>query len=164
MPCAKETDIVDGHLQEAHARGCAPRGYPTRVARQSRGTHAVTATHSAHRIEEFALESWMSQSRLVVNVSGTADMNTMLAFGEALVQVHEEVTAKSLAEVCLDLHKVYFLNSTCLKNITTLALRAKDTGYRIVCRISARLSWQRRALDPIVRLAQGALVLEETSE
>ena len=114
--------------------------------------------------KEFALESWMSQSRLVVNVSGTADMNTMLAFGEALVQVHEEVTAKSLAEVCLDLHKVYFLNSTCLKNITTLALRAKDTGYRIVCRISARLSWQRRALDPIVRLAQGALVLEETSE
>jgi hypothetical protein len=114
--------------------------------------------------KEFALESSLSHSRLVIKMSGTADMSAMSGFGAALVQAHDEAVANRLSEICLDLQKVYFLNSTCLKNITTLALRSRDSTYRLVCRLNSRLSWQRRALDPIVRLAQGKVVLEETSE
>jgi anti-anti-sigma factor len=109
---------------------------------------------------DFNFDVSEEDAALIIRLRGTADMAVADKLAKGLEQSHAEAVQSKFKLVCVDLQAVYFVNSTCLKNFVTLAMRAKESGYKVRFLLNPRLSWQRRAVDPIERLAPTTVSVE----
>jgi anti-anti-sigma regulatory factor len=109
---------------------------------------------------DFNFDVSEEDAALILRLRGTADMAVADKLAKGLEQSHAEAVQSKFKLVCVDLQAVYFVNSTCLKNFVTLVMRAKESGYKVRFLLNPRLSWQRRAVDPIERLAPTTVSVE----
>ena len=98
-----------------------------------------------------------------IKLTGTGDAEAMPPLDRFLKLVHKDLVDDRRGAVAVDLSGLYFINSSCLKAFVSWIHKVKtaDRGYQIRLLMNPRLSWQRRSLEPLKRLAPKVVVLEE---
>jgi hypothetical protein len=94
---------------------------------------------------------------LMVVLTGNADLNVKTMLDHFLVAVHEESQRRHIPEVEVDVRKLEFMNSSCLKCLVGWISRIQDSPpaaqYRVAFRSSPTMFWQRRSLQALSYLA-----------
>jgi hypothetical protein len=105
--------------------------------------------------EGFGIEPTLGQSRLRLKLIGTGDMAAVAPLRDCLTQVHQEVTRLGLEAVDIDIRALYLLNSSCLNALLGFFYNIQTAGpaYPVQIVTDPRLSWQKRALSALVRMA-----------
>lgn len=106
---------------------------------------------------DFAAEAAQGEGELSVKMSGNADLNVKTSLDRFLAAVHEEARRARARTVSIDLRRLEFMNSSCLKSfvwwITAVQELPADEQYRITFVSSAAMYWQRRSLNALACLA-----------
>jgi anti-anti-sigma factor len=94
---------------------------------------------------------------MVISLTGNADLNVKNQLDSFLVAVHEEARRQAVSDVEVDVRKLEFMNSSCLKSLVGWISRIQDEPagkqYRVLFRSSPQLFWQRRSLHALSCLA-----------
>jgi hypothetical protein len=93
-----------------------------------------------------------------LHIMGNADMDTLPFLGPFLDKVHEAILAARERLVEVDLHKLYFMNSSCFKAVITWIATVKKSSaapYTVRFLANPNLHWQKRNLDAIRQFAPG---------
>jgi hypothetical protein len=94
---------------------------------------------------------------LTIVLTGTADLNVKPMLDHFLVAVHEESQRQHIPEVEVDVRKLEFMNSSCLKCLVGWISRIQDSApgdqYRVAFLSSPTMFWQRRSLQALSYLA-----------
>jgi hypothetical protein len=94
---------------------------------------------------------------LMVVLTGNADLNVKTMLDHFLVAVHEASQRQHIPEVEVDVRKLEFMNSSCLKCLVGWISRIQDSPpaeqYRVAFRSSPTMFWQRRSLQALSYLA-----------
>lgn len=108
-------------------------------------------------LESFSIRASDTGGKLVVTLSGTADMAAYEPLGACITEIRGEVARLNFAEVCIDIRSLYLLNSSCIKVLLRLVYLAQTETphFNIEFLVDPNLGWQRRALAPFRRVAPG---------
>jgi anti-anti-sigma factor len=112
----------------------------------------------------FSTASRCEGSALVVEMRGNADVEAVAALGGFLEQL--DATAKRLGvdEAVLELHDLYFMNSTCMsllmRRVSDLMKEQTTKRYKLRFRSNPNLRWQKRSLQALRSLAQEIVIVE----
>jgi len=121
---------------------------------------AIAAVHDV----DFAAEASVNDGVLLATVSGNADLNVRLALERFLAAVHAEARSQSLRQVNLDVRKLAFMNSSCLKSLVVWVTQIQDLPaeqrYQVTLLSSPTLYWQKRSLVAISSLASDIVTIE----
>lgn len=111
----------------------------------------------------FGIEPKIVGNDLALVLTGTGDMAAVLPLRNCLADVHPEMVRLGLQRVDIDVRALYLLNSSCLKALVTLIYEAQKAkaSYGIRFVVDPRLSWQRRALVALQRMAPELVTIEE---
>jgi hypothetical protein len=94
---------------------------------------------------------------LTVVLTGNADLNVKVMLDHFLGAVHEHSQAQHIPEVEVDVRKLEFMNSSCLKCLVGWISRIQDSPpadqYRVAFKSSPTMFWQRRSLQALSYLA-----------
>jgi hypothetical protein len=106
---------------------------------------------------DFAAHASTAERRVLVSLSGTADLTVRNELDHFLREVHQEAQRSRAEEVTVDVRQLEFMNSSCLKClvwwVSTVQDQPSDAKYRIVFVSSPSVYWQRRSLDALACLA-----------
>ena len=104
-------------------------------------------------------------TRLVLRFVGSGDMNAITLLADYLKQVHLEAGRLGLTEVCCDLKRLTFMNSSCFKSFVVWIDAVKNSAnpYQIRFLTDPTLHWQRRSLEALRRLAVSIVTIETGS-
>jgi hypothetical protein len=106
---------------------------------------------------EFSADAHGSGRTFNIKLVGNADLNVKVQLDRFIGAVHEEVIRVAAEEVMVDLRRLEFMNSSCLKSfvwwISTVQDMAPGTQYRITFLSSPSMYWQRRSLNALACLA-----------
>jgi hypothetical protein len=106
---------------------------------------------------DFTAEAGNSNGILTVSLTGNADLNVKTQLDGFLITVHEEARRLSVSDVEVDVRRLEFMNSSCLKTLVGWISRIQDEPpakqYRVLFRSSPALFWQRRSLHALSCLA-----------
>lgn len=106
---------------------------------------------------DFAAHANTAERRILVSLSGTADLTVRNELDHFLREVHQEAQRSRAEEVTVDVRQLEFMNSSCLKClvwwVSTVQDQPSDAKYRIVFLSSPSVYWQRRSLDALACLA-----------
>jgi hypothetical protein len=118
-------------------------------------------TLSAIRADGFALEPFVDSATPAVKFSGNADSHAVVPLELFLRQLHENLVDSRCTQVQVDLLELYFMNSSCVKELASWIHMVKITGaaYKVYLHINPRQPWQWRSLEPLRRLAPAIAVL-----
>jgi hypothetical protein len=100
---------------------------------------------------------------VLATLQGTADFNVQEVFDRVLREVHETALRTGATEIRLDVRKLEFVASACLKRVATWLASlttARTAPYRVVFLSNPRVSWQRRSLLPLQNLAAEFVSIE----
>jgi hypothetical protein len=118
------------------------------------------------RGEGFTLALHEGES-LSLQVSGNADLEMLPQLGPFLEQVHSELCRAGADIVTVDLRKLYFMNSSCLKSFITWVVSVSkldaESRHRIRFLSNQNLRWQQRSLQSMQALAPGLVDIELAS-
>lgn len=117
--------------------------------------------------ESFSLEPELQDGRLVLRFVGNGDMEAAPTMGPYLRLIHAEAQAQSVREVVVDMHELYFMNSSCFKAFVAWIDQVSglgDKGYQIRIWSEPNLHWQRRSLEAMRRIAPEVVKFEPYSE
>jgi hypothetical protein len=93
---------------------------------------------------------------MVISLRGNADSDVAIAFGEYSRARHAEAKRLALGEVVLDCRELYFLTSSCIKELASWIkwLMALEAGnqYRLTFLMTENLRWQERSFDVLCRM------------
>jgi hypothetical protein len=112
---------------------------------------------------EFGIEPYLNERQLAFKLSGTGDMAAIGPLRKSLSGVQSEVARLGLKGFEVDIRGLYFLNSSCLKALVNFIYEVQ-TGpptFPIRFVVTSRLSWQRRALAALERMAPELVTVEE---
>jgi anti-anti-sigma factor len=117
--------------------------------------------------KHFSLASSLEGSSLRLRLVGNADMNSLATLQSYVARLHPEARRIKAAEVVLDFHELYFMNSSCLNVLVgwikkVHELRPADR-YKIKFLANSNLPWQRRSLDALRGLALDLISIETTA-
>lgn len=105
----------------------------------------------------FSAEASVSGSHMDVALIGTADLLVKGHLDRFLHALHAEAQRRALTEVSVDVRRLEFMNSSCLKSfawwIGTVQDQPAEGRYRIVFLSSPTVYWQRRSLDSLAGMA-----------
>src|SRR5215216_5177341 len=95
------------------------------------------------------------QGPMSVVLTGNADLNVKTMLDHFLAAVHEESLRLQITEVEVDVRRLEFMNSSCLKCLVGWISRIQDgpRPYRVTFKSSPALFWQRRSLQALSCLA-----------
>ncbi len=97
-------------------------------------------------------------------LTGTADLTVKAQLDRFLRTVHAEIRRRAMRDVCVDVRRLEFMNSSCLKSfvwwISTVQEQAFDERYRIRFVSSPTVYWQRRSLNALACLAGDIVSVE----
>ncbi len=106
---------------------------------------------------DFNAEVSNNNGVMVISLTGNADLNVKAQLDGFLVAVHEEARRLAVTDVEVDVRKLEFMNSSCLKSLVGWISRIQDEPqgkqYRVLFRSSPQLFWQRRSLHALSCLA-----------
>jgi hypothetical protein len=106
---------------------------------------------------DFAASASAGERRILVTLSGTADMTVRNQLDRFLREVHQEAQRCRAEEVTMDVRQLEFMNSSCLKClvwwVSTVQEQPVEGKYHIVFVSSPSVYWQRRSLDALACLA-----------
>ncbi len=113
---------------------------------------------------DFAAQATASDRRIQVSLTGTADLTVRTQLDQFLREVHSEAKRCSAEEVTVDVRRLEFMNSSCLKSfvwwISTVQEQADAGKYRIVFVSSPSVYWQRRSLNALACLANEIISIQ----
>jgi anti-anti-sigma factor len=116
----------------------------------------MSAIATVHE-HEFSAEAVLREGVLVVTLNGNADLNVKAQLDQFLAGVHEEAELRALTDVEVDVRRLEFMNSSCLKCLVGWISRIQDEPpgrqYRVAFQSSPTLFWQRRSLHALSCLA-----------
>jgi len=99
-----------------------------------------------------------------VTFCGEADMAAAEAVRSALADAHGRALSLRSGEVILDLSRLEFMNSTCLKTFLTWLGRLEGltphTRYRVRMISNPSTPWQRRSLHALVAFAPDLVTID----
>jgi hypothetical protein len=105
---------------------------------------------------DFAANASTADRKILVSLSGTADVTIRIQLDHFLREVHQEAQRSRAEEVTVDVRQLEFMNSSCLKCfvwwVSTVQDQPSDSRYRIVFLSSPSVYWQRRSLDALACL------------
>jgi hypothetical protein len=106
-------------------------------------------------LESFAIDASSTGRRAVIRLSGTGDMVAVEPLKACLEQVRGDVTRLNFEGIEIDIRALYLLNSSCIKALVHFIYLLQTDGPRFSIKFSVdhNLSWQARALSPLVRMA-----------
>jgi hypothetical protein len=106
---------------------------------------------------EFSAEGQVAARAITLKLIGNADLNVKAQLDRFVASVHEEALRISAEEVTVDLRRLEFMNSSCLKSFVWWISTVQDMGpgktYRITFLSSPSMYWQRRSLNALACLA-----------
>ncbi len=110
-------------------------------------------------------EFWMGPVEGVlpsVRFTGTGDMEAAGELSQFLSLLHEAVMQSQAKNVVFDITELYFMNSSCLKELVVWINKLNTQGrpYTVSFRTNPRLKWQSRSLSTLQRLAPAVVHLE----
>ena len=89
----------------------------------------------------------------VLRLVGSADSSVTAPLGRLLSELHEELSAKKVREVVVDMTAVDFMSSACVKSfliwIETLQELPPESRYRIRMRSNPAILWQKHGLQAL---------------
>src|SRR5256885_16681866 len=91
-----------------------------------------------------------------VTLVGNADLNVKTQLDRFLASVHQQARRASAEEVVVDLRRLEFMNSSCLKSFVwwiSTVQRLTPDNYPSVFLSSPSMYWQRRSLNALACLA-----------
>lgn len=116
------------------------------------------------RATDFSADAHRNGQQMQVSLSGTADLTVRAQLDRFLRNLHAEVQRLSLREVNVDVRRLEFMNSACLKSLVwwigTVQEQEPDERYRIVFVSSPTVYWQRRSLNALACLAGEIVTVE----
>jgi len=106
-------------------------------------------------------------AELHLEFSGCADIEVVSVLPEYFRALHAEVQRSGTNLVEVDLHALYFINSSCFKALVTwIALlngMPPAKRYRIRFRKDPKLRWQTRSFDALHRMSMAHVSVEDWS-
>jgi hypothetical protein len=106
---------------------------------------------------EFSAEGQVAARAITLKLIGNADLNVKAQLDRFVAAVHDEALRISAEEVTVDLRRLEFMNSSCLKSFVWWISTVQDMGlgksYRITFLSSPSMYWQRRSLNALACLA-----------
>jgi len=105
---------------------------------------------------EFSAEASLHGEVLGVKLVGNADLNVKVQLDRFMAAVHDQGVALKVREVAVDLRRLEFMNSSCLKSFVWWISTVQDIvepPYRIMFLSSPSMYWQRRSLNALACLA-----------
>jgi len=122
-------------------------------------TWAQTTTEN-----DFAANASASERRILVSLTGTADVTVRDQLDQFLRDVHQEAQNCRAEEVTVDVRQLEFMNSSCLKClvwwVSTVHDQPIEGKYHIVFVSSPSVYWQRRSLDALACLAGDVISIQ----
>ena len=105
------------------------------------------------------------EATVVVRLIGSADFTHSAQLDAFLMRVHAESVRLGVGLAVLDLRKLEFMNSSCLKSLTTwicaVAELPEIDQYRFRFESNPSIHWQSRSLHAVRNLAPHLIDLEE---
>jgi hypothetical protein len=118
----------------------------------------------AIREDDFSAEAQVQEGQMEVALSGTADLTVKEQLDRFLRSLHAEARRQALSKVSVDVRRLEFMNSSCLKSfvwwISTVQEQPAEDRYRIVFLSSPTVYWQRRSLTALACLASDIISVE----
>lgn len=106
---------------------------------------------------DFTAEAESAGASLNVKLAGNADLNVKQQLDRFIASVHDEARRMGVDEVVVDLRRLEFMNSSCLKSFVWWISSIQEQGpggqYRITFVSSPTMYWQRRSLNALACLA-----------
>ncbi len=92
---------------------------------------------------------------LHVTFTGTGDLVAVEPLGTFLREVRDDAVRLQISRLVLDLRKLFFINSSCLKAFVNLVFFLKDTPHQPMIEFltDEKLAWQERAVSPLQRMS-----------
>ena len=113
---------------------------------------------------DFSANASTGEGRIMVSLSGTADVTSRNQLDHFLREVHQEAQRQRAEEVTVDVRQLEFMNSSCLKClvwwVSTVQEQPTEGKYRIVFVSSPSVYWQRRSLDALACLAEEIISIQ----
>jgi hypothetical protein len=100
---------------------------------------------------------------IIFEMTGNADVAAKQHLAPLLQGLHEQAKRLGVARVQVDIRKLAFMNSSCLKDLIGWLDRARMEGaanYRIVFLSSANQHWQKRSLHALSCFARDLVTVE----
>ena len=109
------------------------------------------------REPDFNADATEGNATLTVVLTGNADLNVKVMLDHFLGAVHEHSQRQHIPEVEVDVRRLEFMNSSCLKCLVGWISRIQDSPpaeqYRVAFKSSPTMFWQRRSLQALSYLA-----------
>jgi hypothetical protein len=106
---------------------------------------------------EFTAQAHRNGRVLTLALTGDADLNVTTQLDRFIAAVHQQARRTAAEEVVVDVRRVAFMNSSCLKSfvwwISAVGDLAVEARYRITFLSSSEMYWQRRSLHALASLA-----------
>lgn len=107
--------------------------------------------------QDFSAEASRNAGVLTVVLSGNADLNVKHLLDRFLAQVHGEAQRLGVEEVHVDVRRLEFMNSSCLKCLVSWISQIQELApgrqYRLAFMSSQDMYWQKRSLHALSCLA-----------
>jgi len=112
--------------------------------------------------EFFSTESSIVGKRLIAAFSGCLDMETTSRLKSFLDPLIRDVQAGIIREFEFDTSRLYLMSSASISCLATWikSLKLAHPKCYVLFKTNPNLAWQRRALDPIQRMAAGIVAIE----
>ena len=118
----------------------------------------------AAKESDFTSQAITRERRIMVSLTGTADLTVKTRLDRFLREVHTEAQRCLVEEVTVDVRRLEFVNSSCLKSfvwwIGTVQEQPGEGRYRIVFVSSPKVDWQRRSLNALACLASEIISIQ----
>jgi hypothetical protein len=114
--------------------------------------------------DDFVAHAATSERRILVSLTGTADLTVKSQLDRFLREVHAEAQRCLAEEVTVDVRQLEFMNSSCLKCfvwwISTVQEQPGEGKYHIVFVSNPSVYWQRRSLNALACLANDIITIQ----
>jgi len=100
---------------------------------------------------------------IILEMTGNADVAAKQHLAPLLQSLHERAKQLGVTRVQVDIRKLAFMNSSCLKDLISWLDRARlepAGSYRIVFLSSANQHWQKRSLHALSCFARDLVTVE----
>lgn len=98
-----------------------------------------------------------------VQLAGIGEAEGAVVLGRFLGLLHDQALARALPEVTLELERLEFINSSCLKAMVAWIYKVDTEGRPYSIRLVRDTSkhWQKTSLATLQRLAPSVVVIED---
>ena len=132
---------------------------PTQVSHSG----ASGLTLAPIKLASFSIEMAATSTVVAVTVTGDADMDVVERLGHYLTGLHQEVSRLRLTEVLVDVQRLRFINSSCLRHfgiwLARLAKAGEGERYRVTMSLNPAVAWQKRSFEPLQYVAPGLVTV-----